>query len=237
MRIKALMHVPFEGPAAIRDWADESGHTLDEVHLFTGAELPPQEDFEMLVVMGGPMSADDDEGYPAFPSERDLILETFHLGKPVLGICLGAQLLSLALGGTLSRNRTPEIGVFPVELSDAARQLELFSGFPDSFEALHWHGDTFSIPEGAVHVASSVACANQAFVHMGQGYGMAVGFQFHVEATPASLDDMIMHCGDELQENDFVQSTETLRSHVESLEAMNGLLFGLLDRLASGSNH
>ncbi|MGE4292562.1 MAG: type 1 glutamine amidotransferase [Desulfovibrio sp.] len=230
MKIKALMHVPFEGPAAIADWAHEAGHELEEVHLFSGAALPRPEDFDLLVCMGGPMGAADDEEYPFLPLERELLAETVRQGKPVLGICLGAQLLSLALGGELSRNRQPEIGLFPVQLSDAARELDLFKGFPDSFDALHWHGDTFSIPRGATLAASSVACAHQAFVH-GKN---AVGLQFHIEATPASLESLIAHCGDELVEGDFVQSAETLRAPAPELAAMNPLHFGLLDRLSTG---
>ncbi|WP_022660420.1 type 1 glutamine amidotransferase [Paucidesulfovibrio longus] len=229
MKIKTLMHVPFEGPAAIADWAAEGGHSLDETHLFDGARLPEQGEFDLLVCMGGPMGAADDEQYPFLPPERALLAETVRLGKPVLGICLGAQLLSLALGGALSRNRMPEIGVFPVQLSEKAQELELFKGFPESFDVLHWHGDTFSIPAGATLAASSVACAHQAFVH-GKN---AVGLQFHIEATPASLERMIEHCCDELQEADFVQSAETLRAHAPALAAMNPLLFGLLDRLAA----
>lgn len=229
MKIKVLMHVPFEGPAAIADWADEGGHVLDEVHLFDGESLPEQDEFELLVCMGGPMGAADDAEYPFLPRERELLAATVRLGKPVLGVCLGAQLLSLALGGTLARNRVPEIGVFPVQLTPEARDLELFKGFPDSFGALHWHGDTFSIPEGAVHAASSLACANQALV-----YGSnAVGLQFHIEATPESLESIIANCGDELlRGGDFVQSAEALRAQAEELRGMNPLLFGLLDRLS-----
>ena len=102
----------------------------------------------------------------------------------MLGVCLGAQLVADVLGGQVSRGEHPEIGWYTVELTETGRAIPVFAGFPERFTALHWHGDTFAIPPGAVHVASSEACANQAFTHDG---GRVVGLQFHLEETRESL--------------------------------------------------
>ncbi len=130
------------------------------------------------------MNVYEEAEYPWLAAEKAFIAAAIGAGKPVLGICLGAQLIAAVLGGTVSKGPQPEIGWYPVELTPAGRELPLFAGFPDRFTALHWHGDTFSIPPGATHVASSAACANQAFAYDG---GRVVGLQFHLEETRESL--------------------------------------------------
>ncbi|MEF2145637.1 MAG: type 1 glutamine amidotransferase [Desulfovibrionaceae bacterium] len=228
MNIAVLMHVPFEDEGAIAHWAAEGGHRIERFRLFEGRPLPGPEEFDMFVAMGGPMGAEDDQEHPYLPAERELLAQIARSGRPVLGICLGAQLLSLALGGQVTRNKQPEIGFFGVEMTDEGLAHEVFHGFPRSFEALHWHGDTFSIPDGAVHAASSIACAYQAFVHGER----AVGLQFHLEAAPATLDRLLAHCADELVDAPFVQDRETLLANERHFNDMNRLLYGLLDRLA-----
>ena len=229
MRIHVIQHVPFEGPAAIADWAARRGDELRITHQYKGEGLPAPAQFDLLVSMGGPMGANDDLQHPWLTEERDLLRRTAAAGVPVLGICLGAQILCTALGGTVTRNPVPEIGFFPVRLTNEGKDAPALRGLPDIFGPLHWHGDTFSIPEGAIHAASSIACSAQAFVH-GKS---AVGLQFHLEATAASLNALIEHCGDELVEADTVQSAEGLRADMGVLKTDNELLFRLLDNLAA----
>ena len=226
MRIACLEHVPFEGPGAIAEWAVQRGHALSEVAVFREA-LPAVGSFDMLVVMGGPMGAADDEQHPWLPAERAFIREAADAGRPVIGVCLGAQLLAVALGGSITRNETPEIGWFPLEVT-GDRADTVFADWPDSLMAGHWHGDTFELPSDVAVMASSAACARQAYVARG---GRAVGLQCHVEWTEAGLSALIEACGDELVPGPFVQSANELLGGVRHLATARRALFGLLDRM------
>jgi GMP synthase-like glutamine amidotransferase len=136
------------------------------------------DDFDWLVVMGGPMNIYEHDRYPWLIGEKFLIRDACVRKKQVLGICLGSQLLADVLGGAVSESPEPEIGWFDVSLSDEASKSRLFADFPRTFAAFHWHGDTFSIPPGATPLMSSQACARQAF---SWGEGRALGLQFHLE--------------------------------------------------------
>lgn len=229
MRIHCLMHVPFEGPAAIADWSGRSGHALARTLVWEGGPLPGLDDFDFLVVMGGPMSVNDVAELAWLGPEKALIRAAVEAGKKVLGVCLGAQLIAAVLGGTVGPGEHCEIGFFPVRLLPEAEGLEVFKGLPEAFEPLHWHGETFTIPEGAVRAARSDGCANQAFVYDRR----VVGLQFHLEATPESLGRLVDHCGSEIGPGPFMQSGNDMLAKAERLDAANALLFGLLDRLAS----
>src|SRR3990172_5902996 len=166
MKIDILQHVPYEGPGAIAEWAQSRGHELRVTELYKAAP-PPAEDVEFVVVMGGPMNVYQETEYPWLAAEKAFLSGAIGAGRVVLGICLGAQLLADVLGGKVSKNKQAEIGWFPVEITDDGRDLELLEGFPTPFIALHWHGDTFSIPPDALHVASPAACRNPAFAYDG----------------------------------------------------------------------
>ena len=193
MRIHTLQHVPFEGPAAIADWAAFNGHSLSITRLDRGDSLPDRNAFDALVVMGGPMSVLEVDRYPWMAPEMALIRDAVQRGKPVLGVCLGAQLLAQALGGRVYRGAEKEIGWFEVrrvEPEGKGAALEL----PRRFTPLHWHGDTFEPPPGAVQLARSEGCEQQAF----QFGERALGLQFHLEATPESIARLVEHCRHEI---------------------------------------
>jgi GMP synthase-like glutamine amidotransferase len=246
MEVHYLQHVPFEGLAAIEDWASSRGHPLSASELFrplrdenaptepaNRAVLPSPDAFDFLIIMGGPMSVDDSEKYPWLEDEKTFIRAAVDRGAVVLGICLGAQLLAAVLGGQVAKNGHPEIGWYPVTLTPAGRSQPPFSDFPDPFPALHWHGDTFSIPPEAVHLASSDACPNQAFSY---DDGRAVGLQFHLEVTPSSLALLAQNASDNLtsaQTERWVMPLAELLSPTAPYEVCQKLLFGLLDRMAS----
>lgn len=233
MRIHYLQHVPFEGPEQIAVWAVERGHTLNGTSLFEpGAILPVCEDFDMLVVMGGPMGVYDEAQYSWLRPEKELIQAAIRQGKLVLGICLGAQLIAEAIGGTVYKNVHKEIGWHPVQLKSGDDRPAFFNAFPEQFTPFHWHGDTFDLPEGAEHVAFSAGCRNQAFVYA----GCAVGLQFHLESSEASIQRLIDHCGEDLEEEGvYVWSPASMLNQTEWLRSSNELLFGLLDAIeASG---
>jgi GMP synthase-like glutamine amidotransferase len=183
VRIHALQHAAIEDLGAIEEWGRERGHQISYTHLYRNEACPEVDAFDWLVVLGGPMSVHEEERYPWLREEKTLIRRAVEVGKTLLGICLGAQLLAEVLGSPVTRNRYEEIGWFPVTLTEDGERSPLFGGFPKTFMALHWHGDTFELPEGCQRVAESEGCANQAFV-----YGdRLVGLQFHLEATRQTL--------------------------------------------------
>ncbi|MFN2165238.1 MAG: type 1 glutamine amidotransferase, partial [Anaerolineae bacterium] len=162
MTVHYLQHVPFEGLGAIADWCFARKHDISVTRLFKEA-VPARFEGDLLVVLGGPMNIYEDERYPWLAAEKRFLDQAISAGARILGICLGAQLVADVLGGTVSRNPQREIGWFPVELQPEAGSVPGFDRLPPRFTALHWHGDTFSIPPGAVRLAGSRACENQAF--------------------------------------------------------------------------
>ncbi|RPD42472.1 type 1 glutamine amidotransferase [Chitinophaga barathri] len=219
MRIHYLQHVPFEGLAAIADWAKQHSHTLTATRWYETPTLPQQQDFDMLIIMGGPMGIYDEADYPWLRDEKTFIRQSIDAGKPVLGVCLGSQLLADVLGAKVYPNKHKEIGWFPVQFDGELSGEDLV--------ACHWHGDTFNLPEGAVHLAQSAACKNQAYRYGDRVYGL----QFHLEMTPAALEGMIAACGKELVKAEWVQDEEELRQGIHYAEATRMVLFSLLDRL------
>ena len=185
------------------------------------------------MVMGGPMNIYEYNKYPWLAAEKDFIRAATEAETAVLGICRGAQLLADALGGPVTRAPRREIGWWPVTLTDAGRTIPVFADFPDRFTALHWHGDTFAIPPGATHVASSEACPNQAFALDG---GRVVGLQFHLEETRTALTTLAENAAEDLvvePPEPWVATRQApLRADVP-YEPCRGLLFSLLDRMSS----
>jgi GMP synthase-like glutamine amidotransferase len=163
MHVRVLQHVAFEDAGSIPEWARRSGYTLGVTHPYAGEPLPPLEDFDLLVVMGGPMSVHDEDRHPWLRPEKQLISRTLEAGTPILGICLGSQLLAEVLGGVVTANPELEVGWHPVRwLADRAT-ASLLEGFPKTVEMFHWHGETFSLPPSAIRLAESDACPNQGF--------------------------------------------------------------------------
>jgi GMP synthase (glutamine-hydrolysing) len=223
MKIHWLQHVPFEGLGCIEPWLAENGHTVSCTRLWADGEFPMVGKIDGLIVMGGPMGVYDEAIYPWLAAEKAFIKEIIAQNKPVLGICLGAQLIAEVLGSKVWKNDQKEIGFFPM----IGKPVML----PDEFTAFHWHGDTFGIPEGAVHLASSEATANQAFLYKEN----VLGLQFHLETTEESLLSLYENARDEITEAPFIQTLEeatALRlANGDLLEAANGLMRKLLNRL------
>jgi GMP synthase-like glutamine amidotransferase len=226
MRIHYLQHVPFEDLANIESWARSRGHDLSRTLLFSDEKLPEMDHFDWLIIMGGPMNIYEDEKYPWLAREKEFIRQAIASDKIVLGICLGAQLIADVLGSSVRKNECREIGWFAVSLTEEGISSNIFSVLPERFVALHWHGDTFAIPPGAVRIAESRACANQAFIK-----GKAIGLQFHLEPSRDSIDHLLENCADELTDGPFVQSQEDLSAHPERLIQIQDLMEKLLDRV------
>jgi GMP synthase-like glutamine amidotransferase len=175
MRVIVLQHAACEGPGEIARWAEARGHTVTVRHLYAGDALPALGEFDLLVVMGGEMNIYQYRDYPWLKPERELIAAAMQAGKWVIGICLGAQLIADALGARVTQTPIWEIGWFPVDFTPEARKH--FPRLPASATVLHWHGDTFELPRGALRLAANDACPEQGFVIDGK----CLGLQFHLE--------------------------------------------------------
>lgn len=227
MRIHSLQHVPFEGLGSMAEVFERRGDEVTTSHLYAGDAPPALEAFDWLVVMGGPMGVHDEEQYPWLAAEKTLIRAAIDGGKRVLGICLGAQLIAHTLGAAVTPNPRREIGWFPIRATEAAGATPwgvVFAGQPRVF---HWHGDTFAIPPGAVHLASSEACPHQAFV-LGT---RVLGLQFHLETTGESAEALLKHCANELDGSEWVQDAEAIRADPSRYPAINRLMERVIDTM------
>jgi GMP synthase (glutamine-hydrolysing) len=178
-RLLVLQHIACEPPGVYEDVLREHGAELRRVEVDEGEPLPDWREFDALLAMGGPMGARDDADHPWLAPERELVREAVEAGRPVLGVCLGVQLLAAALGARVYAAERAEVGLLDVELTAEGRADPLFAGLDDRFVSLQWHGDTFDLPGDAVRLASSPLIANQAFRAGERAYGV----QFHLEVT------------------------------------------------------
>jgi GMP synthase-like glutamine amidotransferase len=226
MRVHYLQHVHFEGPAAIEQWAQEAGHRITGSHLYRGDLLPDAADFDLLVIMGGPMSVNDEREFSWLIEEKELIRRTMALGCPVLGVCLGAQLIASAAGARVYRGPQKEIGWFPVRRVTTEGVGALL---PELFTPLHWHGETFDLPEGATRLAETEVIPNQAFQ-----LGCAVALQFHIEATPQSVAALVENAAHEIQPHmPFQQAPHAIVLDTPAAStAARPILWTLLNHLA-----
>jgi GMP synthase (glutamine-hydrolysing) len=227
MNIHYLQHVPFEGLGSMETWLQNRGHTITVTHLYKNEPLPSLDTIDWLIVMGGPMGVDDQAIYPWLSAEKIFIKQVLDQKKIVLGICLGAQLIADVLGAYITKNSFKEIGWFPIKLSELAKETRLGSALPTEFDVFHWHGDTFSIPDSAIPLASSKACKNQGFIIEDR----IVGLQFHLETTPESALDLTIHCKKELDGSLYVQNTEKMLSEPERFKKINRIMETLLSHL------
>jgi len=204
MRAHYFQHVPFEGLGSIEGWLRSVGYEITSTFFYQqNPALPPVDCIDLLIVMGGPMSVNDEEQYSWLVEEKRFLRECIAAGKPVLGICLGAQLIASAMGARVYPNSVKEIGWFPIQGVSAGEGT--FS-FPASLEVFHWHGETFDLPPGARLLASSQGCANQAF----QLGSLVIGLQFHLETTQESAQKLVDICRAELIPAPYVQTEEEI---------------------------
>ena len=229
MKIHYFQHVPFEGLGSIGDWLRSGSHQLGATRFYRNEPLPAIEDIDLLVVMGGPMNIYEETKYSWFSEEKRFIERAIAAHKRVLGICLGAQLVADVLGAKVYANTDKEIGWFPVKMTEHAHRSNLFTALPDRLDVFHWHGDTFDIPEGAMHVAHSEGCVHQAFVYDER----VVGLQFHLETTSVSAQQIITHCADEIVEGRYIQTPQVMLGDPHRFDVINQSMWGLLDRLAA----
>ncbi|MBN2636662.1 MAG: type 1 glutamine amidotransferase [Prolixibacteraceae bacterium] len=226
MRIHYIQHVAHEGLGYIGEWAEQNNHPVTVTKLYEGEPFPEMSDFDLLVVLGGPMSVHDDDKIPWLQDEKSFVVHAITDGKKVLGICLGAQLVAHLLGAEIKKSPNTEIGWFPVKKTT---QHTMFADLPDEFTAFHWHGEMFDIPAGAERIFGSEGCDNQGFIY----YDEIIGVQFHFETTPEAIEEMLANETIVATDENYVQRAEEIQTKKEYTKAINGYLATILERLTA----
>jgi GMP synthase (glutamine-hydrolysing) len=226
-----LRHVRHEPAGTLENALAKADIEFRYLDLF--AERPPFFDIRQilgLAVMGGPMSVNDVQQYPYLDYEPDWLRQAINLGIPVLGICLGAQLVAKAMGARVYPNGIKEIGWYPLEMTAAAAEDRLFAGCGPRLTVFQWHGDTFDLPKGAVHLAQSPTCRNQAFCIGQSGYAL----QFHIEMTAEMIEDWLTESVNarELATVDYIDPQEIRRKTPQELPGLQILAAKVLGRFA-----
>jgi GMP synthase (glutamine-hydrolysing) len=179
VRVLGLQHIACEHPGAFSEVMDERAVQYVPVELNAGEPLPDWREFDAVLAMGGPMSVNDESEHPWLREEKALVREAVGAGRPFLGVCLGVQLLASALGAGVRPNPAgAEVGLLPVQRTEAGVADPVIGALSEPIVTLQWHGDTFDLPEGAELLAGSPLARNQAF-RVGRAYGV----QFHLEVT------------------------------------------------------
>ncbi len=223
-----VQHVPFEGPGFIRKWAVMRGRRPVIIRRYRDDPLPDVATLQAVVVMGGPMGVFDEASYPWLAEEKAWLAQLVEKEVPVVGVCLGAQLLAHVLGAEVWRGPEPEIGWFPVRKRTSGRWP--MADLPSVMTVFHWHGDSFDLPAGAIHLAESEAYPHQAFLWRRH----VLGLQFHLEMDADVLHALLRH-SPLPEEGPYVQSAAAMRRGLAQYAAANHQwLTALLDAFFGG---
>ena len=190
MRAVCLQHVPFEGPGAFASALMKHGISI-ECHLVPKNGLP-QDPGDLLIIMGGPMSVNDPDSWMA--EETACIRSALLAGKPVIGVCLGSQLMAKALGATVRSGKALEIGMTPIRLTNDGKQDPVFGSCPETFDVFEWHGEVFDLPKDCVPLAGSEIAPLQAFRYGARAYGLL----FHLEMEENGVESLCRECAPDL---------------------------------------
>lgn len=221
MKIQYIIHADFELPGALHTWAKKNSYEESICRPFAGERLPSPSDFDLLILMGGPQCAVRlDEPY--LKQEVALIQQT---ETPILGFCLGAQLIGAALGAPAEHSPHKEIGVFPIHITEEGKQDPLLAGLPATFPVIHWHSDMPGLTPEAKVLAYSEGCPRQIIRYTPRIYG----FQCHPEPTRENIEAMIKHCPKDFMPNQYVQTPQQLLA--ADYAAINQTLFSVMDQV------
>ena len=223
MHVYVLQHVPFEELGNIQPWLAQQNAEIHYCRLYANDPLPDVHDADLLIVLGGPMSVNDESHYPWLVAEKAFLAQAIAAEKPIVGICLGAQLIASCQGARIYSNYAKEIGWFDITAVAASGDV---LPLPASMQVFHWHGETFELPTNAVLLASSAACNNQIF-QLGK---RVIGLQCHLETMEENARSMVLHCADELTGGSFIQDAETILSASEAqYQQLSQLMTQVLD--------
>lgn len=225
MKFHILQHVPFEGAARFLDWTTTHRAEVHYTRFYdVDWTLPSLDAFDALLVLGGPMGAYDMDKFPWLIDEINFLKEVIASGKKVIGICLGAQLLAKALGANVYPHSHREIGWYRIQKVTAH---PVFEDIPDPFTVFHWHGDTFDMPDDAIHLARSNGCEHQAYIWNEQ----VLGLQFHMEMGEINIHSLLLHFKNDLQpDQPFVQSAEDIVARLPQADVLRLYLNMLIER-------
>ncbi len=227
MRTHILQHVPFEGIGGMAGWLARRRAVVSFTRFHEDTRLPGPDGLDLVIAMGGPMSVNDEAVLPWLAAEKEFLRAVIGRGVPVLGVCLGAQLIASALGARVYPNRQREIGWYDIAgLAGAPGDF----AFPERATVFHWHGETFDLPAGARWLARSAACAHQAF----QVGRRVLGLQFHLEVTPDDVRGMVENGRSDLTPSEFVQDeARLLAAPASHFSHAHALMERLLDYLTA----
>lgn len=219
MRVLAIRHVPYEGLGLIEPALAARGIGLEWEEIGARVDDERLKEFAGLILMGGPMSVNDPE--PWVEAELDLILHAAKRDLPILGVCLGAQLIAKAFGARVYRNTVKEIGWFETRWTEAAASDPLLCGLPDPCQIFQWHGETFDLPANSVWLARTQTCAHQAF-----RIGHRVwGLQFHLEVTPEMIQEWVRQDADDRETSELSEVIDAYL-HAEAQARLAEQVFG-----------
>ena len=236
MKVHFVLHETFEVPGAYLKWAQERGHQVTTTKVYENETLPESVyDIDFLIVMGGPQSPDEDrEAFPYYDpqAEIQLIQKAIKADRYIVGVCLGAQLLSVAYGAEYEHSPEREIGVFPITLTEAGLKDEYVKVLGPALITGHWHGDMPGLSEDAVVLATSQGCPRQIIRFSSKHYA----FQAHLEFDPEAVDLLIAADGEEVLDEQsskltFVQNPQAIRDY--DYREMNAKLYAFLDSLTN----
>lgn len=230
MKIQYILHAHFERPGIIETWAKRHQFSKNYCCPFSGEPLPSSVDYDLLVVMGGPQSPLSIEKTPYLKDEIETIKQAINQKVPVLGFCLGAQLIGEALGAQTESSPNKEVGFFPIYLTEIGKQDVLCKNFPDPFPVMHWHNDMPGLTKEAEILAYSKGCPRQIIRYLPFVYG----FQCHPELLRANIEAMIENCPEDLTpQGKYIQSQTELLTY--NFDKMNQILMTVLDSFVSVS--
>jgi len=230
MRIHLVQHVSYYYQTNVEKWAIEKEHAVSKTFMQENEDLPGLDEFDWLIIMGGPMDIYDAKRYPWLVKEKKFIASAIESKKIVLGICLGGQLIADTLGAKVYMNCCREIGWYPVSLTKEAKESKVFRKLPDNFTTFFWHEDGFEIPEGGKRMAVSECCMNQAFEYNDR----VIGLQFHLESSPESVGNML-HCTKCMEYitggGKYIQGMEEIMEHKDFFEETYKAMHLLMDAI------
>ncbi|MBI4041580.1 MAG: homoserine O-succinyltransferase [Deltaproteobacteria bacterium] len=228
-KIRCIMHADFETPGVILDWCKSNNVSMTIEKPYKGESLSDH-DFDFLIVMGGPQSPLEVENFPYLKDEIELIKRAINSHKTILGFCLGAQLIGEALGAKTERSPNKEIGVYPITLTEDGKKDRLLHGFPETFDAIHWHNDMPGLTPESKILAHSEGCPRQIVKYKHNTYGI----QCHFEINRVCMEILVSACPKDLTQGKYVRSKNELLRHHYSI--INNYMFTILDRLAEKPN-
>ncbi len=228
-KLLVFQHVPHEILGTLDPMLRNAGFRIRYVNFSrSNYSIPRLRNYDGLVVLGGPMNVDETDEYPYLVPETESIRKFIDMDVPVLGICLGSQLIAKALGARVRKNPEKEIGWYDVSATEEGGMDRLVGAFGAVEKVFQWHGDTFEIPPGASHLATSPACANQAFRYGDKVYG----FQFHLEVDAPMIERWLVTPVNkkEIEELGGKISPDAIRSqtprYIDALSDLSGRTFG-----------